>query len=205
MTKYFPSLKHFNIPNLITTFGMVLGIFACYFLTQRDLRMAIIFLFLAGVMDVVDGFVAAKLNQVSDFGRYLDSFVDFFTCIIIPIWMVHDVLGEYPLYPLVVAGLIVYCMCGLWRLSYYNIGDAGKFFTGLPVPGSMMLVTIAIWCVVMYGIPIWVSALTFFVVGALMISGIKLPKYGIWQKVMAGIGVAFLVLVVASDFISTAY
>jgi len=198
MSKYFPALKHLNVPNMITTLGLVFGIVACYFLTQRDLRMAIIFLFFAGVMDVVDGYVAVKLNQISDFGKYLDSFVDFFTCIIIPVWMVHDMIGGYPLYPLVVAAMIYYCMCGLWRLSYYNIGDHGKFFTGLPVPGSMMLVTITIWCVVMYGIPVWVSAVVFFVIGTLMISGIKLPKYGLWQKVMAGVGLVFLIVVIIS-------
>lgn len=195
---YFPALKHFNIPNLITTLGMVFGIFAAYYLTQRDLRMAIICLFLASVMDFVDGFVASKMDKQTEFGQYLDTLVDFFTCCIIPVWMVHDLLGNSPI---IIAALIVYCGCGLWRLAYYNIIEADKYFTGLPVPGAMMSVTIAIWCVHIYGLPLWVAVVTFFVIGLLMISGINLKKYGLWQKVLGAVGAVFFVIVVFHDVI----
>ena len=193
---YFPAVKHLNIPNAMTTLGMVFGIVAAYFLTQSDLRMAIIFLFFASFMDLADGYVASKLNKQTEFGQYLDTLVDFFTCCIIPVWMVHDLLGNHPL---IVGALIVYCMCGLWRLAYYNIIEADKYFTGLPVPGAMMTVTIAIWCVHIYGLPVWVAAVTFFVIGVLMISGISLKKYGLWQKAFALVGLAFMVVVVLTD------
>ena len=196
--RFFPALKHLNIPNALTTLGLVMGIFACYFLTQRDLRMAIIFLFIAGVLDLVDGYVAAKLNQQTEFGQYVDTLVDFFTCGIVPVWMVFDLLVEGPLSQniLIVAALLFYCMCALWRLAYYNIIEADKFFTGLPVPGSMMVVTISIWCVVTLGIPIWVAAAAFFTIGTLMISGISLKKYGLWQISFGVISLVFLIIVV---------
>jgi len=192
---YFPAAKHANIPNVITSLGLVFGIFACYYLTQRDLRMAIIFLFFAAVMDACDGFVASKLNQQSEFGQYLDTLVDFFTCCIIPIWMVHDLLGNSPI---IVGALIVYCICGLWRLAYYNIIEADKSFTGLPVPGAMMIITISIWIVVQYDVHLWLAAATMFVVGLLMISGIKLKKYGIWQIALGLSGLVFLAVVIFS-------
>ncbi|MCL1883388.1 MAG: CDP-alcohol phosphatidyltransferase family protein [Defluviitaleaceae bacterium] len=196
--KYFPALKHLNIPNALTTLGMVFGIFACYFLTQRDLRMAIIFLLFAGVMDAVDGYVAARLNQQTVFGQYVDTLVDFFTCGIIPVWMVFDLLvGDMLLDNiLIVIALIFYCMCALWRLAYYNIIEADKYFTGLPVPGSMMMVTMAVWFVVTFEIvPIYLAVAVFFIIGMLMISGITLKKYGIWQKAMSLMAIPFLVLV----------
>jgi len=192
---YFPAAKHANIPNIITSLGLVFGIFACYYLTQRDLRMAIIFLFFAAVMDACDGFVASKLNQQSEFGQYLDTLVDFFTCCIIPIWMIHDLLGNSPL---IVGALIVYCICGLWRLAYYNIVEADKTFTGLPVPGAMMIITIAIWIVVQYDFHLWLAAATMLVVGLLMISGIKLKKYGLWQIALGISGLVFLAVVIFS-------
>lgn len=194
--RFFPAVRHLNIPNAMTTLGMVFGIFAAYYLTQRDLRMAIIFLFFASFMDLADGYVATKLNKQTEFGQYLDTLVDFFTCCIIPVWMVHDLLGNSPF---IVGALIFYCMCGLWRLAYYNIIEADKYFTGLPVPGAMMSVTIAIWCVYIYGLPVWIAAITFFTIGLLMISGISLKKYGIWQKVFAAIGLIFMVVVVLAD------
>ena len=195
LEKYFPALKHANIPNAITTLGLVFGIFACYHLTQRDLRMAIIFLFCASVMDLVDGYFASKFNQLSEFGRYLDTLVDFFTCCIVPIWMVYDILGNSLL---IVIPLIFYCICGLWRLAYYNIIEADKSFTGLPVPGSMTLVTIAIWVVDRYYFPLFVASITFLIVGLLMISNIQLKKYGLWQKAFGVVGLVFLVVVIMS-------
>ncbi|MCL2456836.1 MAG: CDP-alcohol phosphatidyltransferase family protein [Defluviitaleaceae bacterium] len=201
--KLFPALQHLNIPNAITTFGLILGIFACYFLTQQNLKVAIIFLFLASLMDGVDGFVAAKLNQQTVFGQYVDTLVDFFTCGIIPIWLVFDVLVRDPFFggaffenTLIVCALIFYCTCALWRLAYYNIIEADKFFTGLPVPGSMMMVTMSVWFVATFSLSVLLSAAMFFVIGVLMISGITLKKYGLWQKIMSIMGIIFFVMVI---------
>ena len=112
--------------------------------------------------------------------------------------MVYDLLGSHPL---IVSALIFYCICGLWRLSFYNISEPGKFFSGLPVPGAMMIVTITLWCVYMYGVPLWVAAVMFFVVGTLMLSAIRLPKYGPWQKAMGIAGLGFLFWVILHPWI----
>ena len=187
-----PVLKHLNVPNAITTLGLVFGIFAAYHLTQRDLRMAIVFLFLAGCMDLFDGLVAVKLKQESEFGKYLDTLVDFFTCCIMPIWMVFDLLETTPF---IFTALIFYCVCGLWRLANYSLTGGGKHFKGLPVPAAMSIVTITIWVVVSYGVSVWVAVGMFFVVGMLMVSSIPLAKYGVWQKVFGIIGLGFLIYV----------
>jgi CDP-diacylglycerol--serine O-phosphatidyltransferase len=162
--------------------------------------MAIILLFCAGVMDFIDGFVATKLNQQTEFGQYVDTLVDFFTCGIVPIWMVFDLLvGEQNFFwenIFIVAALVFYCLCALWRLAYYNIIEADKYFTGLPVPGSMMMITMAVWGVFNEFIPLFVAAIIFFVIGTLMISGITLPKYGLWQKIMGALSLVFLVIVI---------
>ena len=192
MQKISPVLRHLNIPNLITTLGMAFGIVAAYHLTLRNLRMAIVFLFIAGCMDLFDGFVASKLNQQSEFGRYLDTLVDFFTCVIMPIWMVFDLFERnYMLF----AALVFYCICGLWRLANYSLVGAGKTFTGLPVPASMGLVTMTVWFVTKYDLPVIIGIVAFFVVGALMVSGIKLPKYGLWQKAFGLLGLGFVIYV----------
>ena len=189
----FPILIHFNAANMVTTMGLVFGIFACYFLTQQDLRMALICLFFAGVMDLLDGFVATKLNQQTEFGKHVDTLVDFFCCIILPIWMVFDLLPHtvYTVVP-----LIFFCICGLWRLANYNIAVPGKNFTGVPVPTGLFIVIIAIWCVVMYYFPVIIASVAFLSAGLLMISGIKLPKYGVWQFAVGFASLGFLVAVI---------
>ena len=191
--RIFPILVHFNAANLVTTMGLVFGIFACYFLTQQNLQLAIICLFLAGVMDLVDGFVATKLNQETKFGKHIDSLVDFFCCIIIPVWMVFSLL-PHTIYT--VAPLIFYCICGLWRLANYNIAEPNKNFTGVPVPSGLFIVVVAIWCVVMYGIHEVLASIAFVCAGLLMISGIKLPKYGVWQFIVGFMGLGFIVAVI---------
>ena len=198
--KAFPILVHFNAANLVTTMGLVFGIFACYFLTQQELRMAVICLFFAGVMDLLDGFVATKLNQQTEFGKHVDTLVDFFCCIIIPIWMVFDLLtvGVHT-----VAPLIFYCVCGLWRLANYNITEPGKTFTGVPVPTGVFIVVVAVWCVVMYNFHVAVASIAFVAAGLLMISGLKLRKYGVWQFVVGFSGLGFLVAVIFHDEIAS--
>jgi len=188
-----PVLKHFNLPNVITTLGLVFGIFAAFYLTQHELRLAIILLFFAGLMDLFDGFVAVKLNQVSNFGKHLDTLVDFFTCVIMPIWMVFALLDSNLF---IIAALVFYCICGLWRLANYNLVGGGKHFTGLPVPAAMSVVTIAMWFVVIQGITVWVMAGVFVLMGMLMLSTLPLAKYGKWQVISGLGGFGFLIYVI---------
>lgn len=188
----FPILVHFNSANLVTTMGFVFGIFACYFVMQLDMRMVVMCLFVAGVMDLADGYVAAKLNQQTEFGKHVDTLVDFFTCIIIPIWMVFAL---WRFAPFVFLPMLFYCICGLWRLANYNVSGPGRTFRGLPVPGAMFMVVVAIWCVHMYEVPDAVASGMFVLVGLLMVSGVQLPKYGVWQIVMGFAGLGFLAAV----------
>jgi len=195
MKKYFPALQYLNVPNVITSVGMVFGIIACYFLAQGDLRAALICLFFSGFMDLADGFFAGRLNQKTVFGQYVDSLVDFFICCIIPIWIVFGFVGTNIF---LIAGLVFYCLGGLWRLAYFNVISDKEYFNGLPVPGAMFFVVVSIWTVVFYGLPMWVCVAVLFLTGGLMISCIRMAKYGFWQKSLWVLVVAFLVLVIVS-------
>jgi len=169
MKKYFPVLQHVNIPNLITTLGLAFGVAGCYFLTIGSLRGTILCLSFAALIDLVDGFLAGKLNQRTIFGQELDSLVDFFVCCIMPVLMMLVFVGNSIL--LICAALFA-CACGLWRLANYNITASEKraYFTGLPVPGGAMLLAISIWLVTYYDFPTWFCALVFFLTGLLMVS-----------------------------------
>jgi len=195
MKKYFPVLQYINVPNTITTIGLIFGVAACYYLAQGNMQGTLICLFLSGLMDLMDGFFADKLKQQTQFGQCIDSLVDFFICCIIPIGMVHVFVGNYPILFLALA---FYCMCGLWRLGYFNVTESKAYFIGLPVPGAMLLVAIAIWAVAHHGLPIWVVAVILFLTGLCMVSFIKLQKYGLWQKVLWVVGLFFLAVIVAS-------
>jgi len=195
MKKFFPVLEYMNVPNTITTLGMVFGIVACYFIVEGDFQGALICLAFAMLMDFCDGFFADKLHQQTVFGKYVDSLVDFFICCIIPILIVYTFVGGYLI---LVLSLGFYCTCGLWRLAYYNVREGDNFFVGLPVPGAMLLVMMAVWSVLHYDLPSWLIYAVLVITGLLMISFVKLQKYGLWQKVLGLAGLLFLVIILTA-------
>ncbi len=63
-------------PNLITILGMASAIVSGYFLATGYVPLAAAFFALSGILDLVDGYVAKKMDMVSVFGSFLDSFSD---------------------------------------------------------------------------------------------------------------------------------
>jgi len=74
-------MKLKNIPNILSTFRLVL-VFAftvVYYFLRKDgqpLYWALAIFVLAGVTDVVDGYLARKYNWISDLGKILDPLAD---------------------------------------------------------------------------------------------------------------------------------
>jgi len=148
-------------------------------------------------MDLIDGFFAEKFNQRTLFGQYADALVDFFICCIMPVLIVYTFLGSGIL---LISSVTFFCICGLWRLAYFNVvaDEKRDYYTGLPVPGAMMLAMMTVWATVHYDLPIWISIVVFYLVGLFMVSYIKLVKYAIWQKLMWAVCLVFVLVVVIS-------
>ena len=197
MKKFFPSLQYINLPNIITTLGLVFGIIACWRLIMADLRTALICLFFSAFMDLVDGFFAEKFKCKTQFGQYMDSLVDFFICCVMPSLMALIFIGNSFVF---IGAITLYCICGLWRLAYFNVTAVEKrdHFTGLPVPGAMLFAVMSVWFTVHCNIPAWVSPAVFTAAGLFMISFIKLKKYGMCQKALWVMWIGFLALIVLS-------
>lgn len=65
-----------NIPNMITL-GRLLAVPVTVWLILNDFMLAAFWLFVvAGISDAVDGFLAKRWNQVTEFGAYLDPVAD---------------------------------------------------------------------------------------------------------------------------------
>jgi phosphatidylserine synthase len=81
----------------------------------------------------------------------------------------------------------------MWRLANYNLTITEKqpHFTGVPVPTAMFLTAATIWCVAQYGLPPWICSLVFFAAAILMISPLKLKKYGPGQIAVWVAGMGF--------------
>ena len=65
-----------NIPNMITL-GRLLAVPVMVWLILNDFIFAAFWLFVAaGISDAIDGFLAKRWNQVTEFGAYLDPLAD---------------------------------------------------------------------------------------------------------------------------------
>lgn len=141
------STSHFNLANLFTMVNITAGLMATYFITQNNFFIAIILAWIGGAFDIFDGKIARKFKLSNEFGIQLDSFADFLSFVLVPVFLIFQAVyaslsGEY----LVVAAVIsiYYVISGLRRLIQFNInadaGEVSKFFTGVPTPlGAILL------------------------------------------------------------------
>jgi len=65
-------------PNMITIFGLFLGLLSIHFLIKKNYILAIAFLWLTYFTDCLDGYMARKHNQITRLGDFLDHFRDQF-------------------------------------------------------------------------------------------------------------------------------
>lgn len=90
------------IPNILTVLRFFLIPFTVYFLVNDQFILAIIFLTLSGLTDVLDGAIARKFNFITNFGKLIDPLADKITQLsllgtlvlknIIPLWILVIVL-----------------------------------------------------------------------------------------------------------------
>ena len=140
--------SHFNLANLFTFVNIIAGLTAIYFITQNNFFVAIILAWIGGCFDIFDGKIARKYNLSNEFGVQLDSFADFLSFVLVPVFLLFQAVYEPSLsgVMLIVAIItsIFYVISGLRRLIHFNIntdvGSVDKFFTGVPTPlGAILL------------------------------------------------------------------
>ena len=65
-----------NVPNLLTIARGIAAIPLVWCILYARFGLALVIVFLAGLTDLLDGLIARKLEQSSDFGRLLDPIAD---------------------------------------------------------------------------------------------------------------------------------
>ncbi len=69
----------FNIPNLFTASNLLCGVTAIICLLSGRWDWACYLIYLAAIFDFFDGFIARKMNKMSELGKQLDSLADMVT------------------------------------------------------------------------------------------------------------------------------
>ncbi|MDH4029920.1 MAG: CDP-diacylglycerol--serine O-phosphatidyltransferase [Chromatiales bacterium] len=137
------------LPNLLTTAALFAGFFAVVAAMDGNFQKAAVAIFVAMVMDGLDGRVARLTSTESDFGKEYDSLADMVSfglapALVIYEWGVVNLSQFHWLWGrLGWLAAFFYSVCAALRLARYNarIGLADKrFFEGLPSPSGAALV-----------------------------------------------------------------
>ena len=140
--------SHFNLANLFTFVNITAGLMAVYFITQNNFFMAVVLAWIGGAFDIFDGKIARKYSLSNEFGVQLDSFADFLSFVLVPVFLIFQAVYITQLtgIEIILAAIIsiYYVISGLRRLIHFNIhtdaGEVDKYFTGVPTPlGAILL------------------------------------------------------------------
>ncbi|MEX0729271.1 MAG: CDP-diacylglycerol--serine O-phosphatidyltransferase [Aquisalimonadaceae bacterium] len=142
------------LPNLLTTIGLFFGFYAMVSGIDGNFQLAAIAIFIAMVMDGLDGRVARLTNTQSDFGVQYDSLSDMVCFGLAPALVMYQwVLGDMASLgtgwgKLGWLGAFTFAACAALRLARFNTqsGVADKrYFQGLPSPAAAAGLASLVW------------------------------------------------------------
>ena len=157
------------LPNLLTTAALFFGFYAIVMAMQGGFERAVVAIFVAMVLDGLDGRVARLTRTQSAFGAEYDSLSDMVAFGAAP----SLVMYEWALRDLGRLGWIaafIYCAGAALRLARFNtsleVVDR-RYFQGLPSPAAAALVAGFVWLVIDSGasgrdVALWAALLLVF-------------------------------------------
>jgi CDP-diacylglycerol--serine O-phosphatidyltransferase len=167
------------LPNLFTTLNLFAGFYAIVQGMNHEFEKAAVAIFVAMIMDSIDGRVARLTRTQSAFGAEYDSLADMLSFGAAPALVMY----EWALRDLGRIGWIaafVQCAGAALRLARFNtqLSSADKrWFTGLPSPAAAALVAGMIWVFNDYqvrgGEVKWLAAAVTVYAGITMVSSVK--------------------------------
>jgi CDP-diacylglycerol--serine O-phosphatidyltransferase len=135
------------LPNAFTTAALFCGFYAIVMAMNLKFDNASIAIFVAMVLDSLDGRVARMTNTQSEFGAQYDSLSDMVSFGAAPALVIY----EWSLRGMGKLGWLaafVYCVGGALRLARFNTNIAvvdKRYFQGLPSPAAAAMVAGFVW------------------------------------------------------------
>ncbi len=167
------------LPNLFTTLNLFAGFYAIVQGMNHEFEKSAVAIFIAMVLDSLDGRVARMTRTQSAFGAEYDSLADMVSFGAAPALVMY----EWALRGMGRVGWIaafVYCAGAALRLARFNtqlsVADK-RWFTGLPSPAAAALVAGMIWVFNEYQVPgsdlQWYAAAVTIYAGVTMVSNVR--------------------------------
>jgi len=172
------------LPNMITTAGMFAGFYAIVAAMDGRFEAAAVAIFIAMVLDGLDGRVARLTKTQSEFGVEYDSLADMVSFGLAPALVVY----EWSLKFMISVGwakfgwlaAFIYAASAALRLARFNsqIATAEKaYFRGLPSPSAAGVLAGLVWAATDFGLTgesmVYVAFVLTVSMGLLMVSNIR--------------------------------
>lgn len=171
------------LPNLMTTGALFAGFYAVIAGIQGDFEQGAIAIFVAMILDGLDGRIARMTNSCSAFGAEYDSLADMISFGLAPALLIFQwELADFGKLGWLVA--FIYTVAAALRLARFNtqVGTADKrYFQGLPSPAAAALLAGLIWVVESNEVewsfmPVIALVLTVFA-GLMMVSNTRFSSF----------------------------
>ena len=173
-------MKKSCIPNVFTFINLSFGILSLLSTFEEKYKLAGIFILLAALVDRYDGRIARFLNVSSDLGKELDSLADLVSFGVAPailIFLIFDfnTLGPSGLFGYI--SLLLFPICGAFRLARYNASEFNGVFTGVPITVTGSFLALFALFTVNGNISAIIPFLLILLCSYLMVSTFKLKKF----------------------------
>ncbi len=185
-TLFNPELRRrgiYVLPNLFTTAALFCGFFAIVQAMKGSFELAAVAIFIAMVLDGLDGRVARLTRTQSAFGAEFDSLSDMVSFGVAPAlvtyaWALKDMgrLGWIAAF--------IYCAGAALRLARFNttleVTDK-RYFQGLPSPAAAALVAGFVWVMIEKGVAgadvRWIACLLVIFAGITMVTNVRFYSF----------------------------
>ena len=191
------------LPNLLTTAGLFAGFYSIVAAIDAEFKSAAIAIFVAIVMDSLDGPIARFTNTQTSFGMEYDSLSDMVSFGVAPAILIHN----YILHDIGKLGWLatfLYTAAAALRLARFNTQPTAidkRFFQGLPSPAAASLLAGAIWAYEIQNYANWetlkfLSLISTIMLGVLMVSNIRFYKHNINVNIRISVFAVMLLVLI---------
>lgn len=171
------------LPNLFTVSALFAGFYAVVAGMKGLYDNAAIAIFVAMLMDTLDGRVARLTSTQTDFGAYLDSLSDMVSFGVAPAFVVYS-WALFNLGKLGWLSAFVYAVAVALRLARFNVQIHKidrRYFQGLPCPPAAGVIAGMMWTCSEFGLSGWSinigAAVLTVVLGILMVSNTRYRSF----------------------------
>ncbi|NOQ87775.1 MAG: CDP-diacylglycerol--serine O-phosphatidyltransferase [Gammaproteobacteria bacterium] len=142
------------LPNLITTAALFAGFYGIVAATQDKFEQACVAIFIAMILDALDGRVARMTNTSTEFGAEYDSLADMSSFGLAPALVMYEwslsslVNVSFTFGKLGWLAAFLYVASGALRLARFNTKASNtdkRYFQGLPSPAAAAVVVGFVW------------------------------------------------------------